>query len=71
MIYTRAQEEKVSRRIHRRIHRILPPECYALHELVPEYFGDMPPTPRLRTTLRQYARTFAAQMGRMEFVNEK
>ena len=70
MVYTTDQEAKVSKRIGHHIHRMLPPECYALDELLPEYFGDMPPSQSFTKILEQYSRTFAAQMSRMEFEKE-
>lgn len=67
MLYTSEQEARTARRIGKPIGRILPPQSYALHDLLPEFFGDMPPGKRLTETLNQYARTFAARMGAMEF----
>jgi hypothetical protein len=71
ILYVKRQTAKIAKKINAKVGNILPPQMYRLNEVLPQYMGNRPMSPRFATLKRQYINTFATQIALIGLNDDK
>lgn len=68
--YTNRESVELQKKLNQPVGNVLPPSYFIMDKLIPEFVGDKPASPNLRTLFEQYINSLSVQIGLIDLNDE-